>query len=241
MLTFFRRIRKGLLGDSNAPKYLVYALGEIALVVIGILIALQINNWNEWRKDRASEVHALEEITENLEFNISVFEDFANGGKWADRASDYVLAVLNGEKSYTDTLDGVINSAIYRRNNLEFSTVAYEALINTNLGLIRDNTLKKEIIQLFEHTYPNMVNSFDWGGHESQPEYLDHHFFPVGTDDGMIWKPYDFRVQMEDNYFKSLIAKIKIQREYYRDRVKYPLSESRRVLQLIKDELDKSE
>ena len=55
MLTFFRRIRKGLLGSGQARKYLLYAIGEIALVVIGILIALQINNWNEWRKDRIIE------------------------------------------------------------------------------------------------------------------------------------------------------------------------------------------
>ena len=50
MLTLFRRIRKGLLGSGQARKYLLYAIGEIALVVIGILIALQINKWNENRK-----------------------------------------------------------------------------------------------------------------------------------------------------------------------------------------------
>ena len=63
MLTFFRRIRlrlsgqtssdavrKGLLGSAQAQKYILYAIGENVLVVIGILIALQINNWNEERK-----------------------------------------------------------------------------------------------------------------------------------------------------------------------------------------------
>jgi len=50
MLTFFRRIRKGFLVGGRASKYLLYAIGEIALVVIGILIALQVNNWNEERK-----------------------------------------------------------------------------------------------------------------------------------------------------------------------------------------------
>jgi len=51
MLTFFRRIRKGLLDGGRTSKYVLYAVGEIALVVIGILIALSINNWNEARKD----------------------------------------------------------------------------------------------------------------------------------------------------------------------------------------------
>jgi hypothetical protein len=50
MIAFFRRIRKGLLSSGQARKYLLYAIGEIALVVIGILIALQVNNSNEERK-----------------------------------------------------------------------------------------------------------------------------------------------------------------------------------------------
>lgn len=49
MIKFFRKIRQKLLSENNFNKYLVYAIGEIVLVVIGILIALQINNWNQKR------------------------------------------------------------------------------------------------------------------------------------------------------------------------------------------------
>ena len=73
MLTFFRRIRKGLLGDGATSKYLVYAIGEILLVMIGILLALQVNNWNEWRKDRLEERLLLFDLAVNLERNISMF------------------------------------------------------------------------------------------------------------------------------------------------------------------------
>lgn len=52
MLRFFRQIRQGLLTHNKFSKYLLYAIGEIVLVVLGILIALQINTWNEDRKDR---------------------------------------------------------------------------------------------------------------------------------------------------------------------------------------------
>ena len=82
MLTFFRRIRKGLLSPGQARSYLFYAIGEIALVVIGILIALQINNWKEWRKDRLLEIKYLENIKKELSFNIQLgieqveFSDF---------------------------------------------------------------------------------------------------------------------------------------------------------------------
>lgn len=50
MIKFFRTIRQNLLSEGKTGKYLKYAIGEIILVVIGILIALQINNWNEERK-----------------------------------------------------------------------------------------------------------------------------------------------------------------------------------------------
>lgn len=55
MLTFLRNIRRSFIESGSARKYLLYAIGEVLLVMIGILLALQINNWNEWRKDRVLE------------------------------------------------------------------------------------------------------------------------------------------------------------------------------------------
>lgn len=51
MIKFFRKIRQNLLSEGNTGKYFKYAIGQIVLVVIGILIALSINNWNEERKE----------------------------------------------------------------------------------------------------------------------------------------------------------------------------------------------
>lgn len=59
MIKFFRKIRQKLLAENNFSKYLMYAVGEIILVVIGILIALQINTWNEYKKDRVEEKDIL--------------------------------------------------------------------------------------------------------------------------------------------------------------------------------------
>jgi len=75
MLTFFRRIRKGLLGDGVTSKYLLYAVGEIALVVIGILIALQINNWNTNNKEE-KELHTyLENIRSNVKDDLESLKE----------------------------------------------------------------------------------------------------------------------------------------------------------------------
>ena len=71
MLTFFRRIRRRLLGEGKFANYIAYALGEIVLVVIGILIALQVNNWNESRKEYKSELKLVKAFYNELEQNLS--------------------------------------------------------------------------------------------------------------------------------------------------------------------------
>lgn len=81
MITFFRKIRQNLLMENKtgkpafAPgKYFKYAIGEIVLVVIGILIALQINNWNEQRKADRAENKALVALKKEFEQNIERFQ-----------------------------------------------------------------------------------------------------------------------------------------------------------------------
>ena len=69
MITLFRRFRQRLLSENKFSKYLIYAIGEIILVVIGILIALQVNNWNQNRIDSKIEKQLLTELLENLEVN----------------------------------------------------------------------------------------------------------------------------------------------------------------------------
>ena len=81
MLKFFRRIRQQLLSENKFSKYLLYAVGEIVLVVIGILIALSINNWNEDRKRKKEEkdlyvqiIKDLDEDHELLQYHLEVSE-----------------------------------------------------------------------------------------------------------------------------------------------------------------------
>ena len=70
MIKFFRHIRKDLLEKNKTGKYFKYAIGEIVLVVIGILIALQINNWNESKQDQIQLKSSLEFVKQNLNEDI---------------------------------------------------------------------------------------------------------------------------------------------------------------------------
>ena len=70
MLRFFRKIRFEIMEKNKPGKYLKYAIGEIVLVVIGILIALQINNWNEARKDHDKKMALLNSL--KVEFTLNL-------------------------------------------------------------------------------------------------------------------------------------------------------------------------
>ena len=74
MLSFLRRIRHSLVTSGNTGRYLAYAVGEVALVVIGILIALQINNWTEDKKERKWEQYYLDRLTRDLNGDLDEFE-----------------------------------------------------------------------------------------------------------------------------------------------------------------------
>ena len=69
MIKFFRQLRKGLIEKNKTGKYFKYAIGEILLVVIGILIALQVNTWNENRKTNRQELQLLESLQKEFTYN----------------------------------------------------------------------------------------------------------------------------------------------------------------------------
>ncbi|WP_079512942.1 DUF6090 family protein [Maribacter arcticus] len=99
MIKFFRKIRQNMLNEGKTGKYFKYAIGEIMLVVIGILIALSINTWNENRKIRQSE----QEILQNLKSDLLINKDRLNGIlKKRSKEFDsgiYVLKLFNTDVS----------------------------------------------------------------------------------------------------------------------------------------------
>jgi len=91
MLHFFRRIRQSLLSKGRLSNYFLYALGELLLVVAGILIALQINNWNEKNKQQDLVRSYLDSLVENLEDDQIALEDFKEQCLFRYHAQNYLL------------------------------------------------------------------------------------------------------------------------------------------------------
>ena len=100
MLKFFRRIRRKLLSESKFSKYLIYAIGEILLVVIGILLALQINNWNENRKNSILEKSYIKELRADFKKDSIAIDKLLNDSN-KQVSSKYKLQKFL--KEYTDS------------------------------------------------------------------------------------------------------------------------------------------
>ena len=105
MIKFFRKIRHTLLSENKFSKYLLYAIGEIVLVVIGILIALSINNSNEFQKDRAEEKIYLHGLYDELLRDSAYFESTDKTLNTIEKSGRNVIAILeHPNKQINDSL-----------------------------------------------------------------------------------------------------------------------------------------
>jgi hypothetical protein len=236
MLNFFRKIRKSLIESGSTRKYLFYAFGEIALVVIGILIALQINNWNEWRKDREIEAKTLLNLVENLELNIQQIEYELGRINEHNLSGTIIISGLDNRNLVVDTFSDHIHSALLNHSNLVLSEAGYESLKNVGFEIITNDELKKEIVLLHENTYLHLYRNQVWGA-EVKPD-LDKYLIDKFTRyQGREWIPRDFESLINDHYFHGLLNIASQQRGFYQRRYNETLVEIVRVLQLIKEEL----
>ncbi len=111
MINFFRKLRQQLIVENRFSKYLIYALGEIVLVVIGILIALQINNWNENRKDLARAHHVLTNLSEEIRQDSIYFNNVYNAEKDIFLNAAEVLFNLHSSKFNSKEIDSLVGTS----------------------------------------------------------------------------------------------------------------------------------
>ncbi|RKE02540.1 DUF6090 family protein [Marinifilum flexuosum] len=147
MIKFFRTIRQKLLSENKFSKYLIYAIGEIVLVVIGILIALQINKWNENKKNKKVEIVYLKGIENNIGTDISELKlHFANDTLKLN-AYTYLIKALNSGVKKSQYRNIISNAYIVGKDNwFEGQNVVFEDMKSSGkLGLIQNDSIKYAI------------------------------------------------------------------------------------------------
>ena len=150
MIKFFRHIRQNLIMENKTGKYLKYAIGEIVLVVIGILIALQINNWNEKRKARVKEVEILKDFQIALQFEIIQIDSVIYQSNRAKASIHKILNHLENDLPYSDSLDyDFFNTALVFFSE-GLNSGVYETLKSTGFDVITNKDIRDLIILIYD-------------------------------------------------------------------------------------------
>ena len=193
MIKFFRKIRQKLLAESKFSAYLIYAIGEIFLVVIGILIALQINNWNESRKASIKEtktlnilksemVTSLMELKQDQESNVRFYEAALN-----------VYHYIREEPALVDSM----YIEFYKSVQFNYSypnKAVYETLKSGDLGIVKSDALRMLITNIYESGYESVIRKITTRRNAARLlfPYYKKHFITKKIAEDNDWAVYDF-------------------------------------------------
>lgn len=144
MIKFFRQIRKNTLNEKNVNQYLIYAIGEIVLVVLGILIALSINNWNERCKKSLIEQDILYQLKEEYEFNLKQLKQKISMRNEIINASLDILKYIDNPeiKLHRDSLNSKIR---FLNIDPTFDPIQNDLIFSGNIRYIKNRELKKRL------------------------------------------------------------------------------------------------
>lgn len=245
MLRFLRLWRKRLLSEAQFSKYLLYAMGEIILIVLGILIALYLNNINAEKQAREVEVQLLNELKSNLESNIEILERTLMTETQYLSYNEMILEYLDDRKPYDEGLD--------RAFGVYFWTVTtnpvmggYEFLKSKGIDLITNDSLRKRISYIFDNEFSILKNENEvWSNNLQQtiayPYHVKHfrRYDHPQTDTNEIEraKPFDYDSLLKDEEFKSINAEIISNRKWNINGIQTLIGEIRELIVQIDEEL----
>ncbi|SER09478.1 hypothetical protein SAMN05421824_3003 [Hyunsoonleella jejuensis] len=204
MIKFFRKIRQKLLSENKFSKYLIYAVGEIILVVIGILIALGINNWNDANNLTTKEITLLIEMKSNLESDIEGLRWDINKNEKLLKANQIVLKSLqNG--IYHDSLD-LYYSWIKGNTVFVKNTSAFKNLESFGLDIIKNDSLRIKITNLYSTRYEyirfiEQVRDEKFQYEQIIPQITKH----LRLRSENLYEPINVDELSKNNEFKSVI------------------------------------
>ena len=208
MLHFFRKIRRDLLANSKFFKYLKYAIGEIILVVLGILIALYINEWNKTRLDFQFEKVILSGIQKDIKYEVNSLKDW---NEWTiERVSriSTLDSLLHGEMPvYHKSLDTLFGAVWGLHAGAMDNKAKYENLKARGLNTIQVDSIRDQIIYIYETVYPVFDShiEIEWFQNENAllPYYLKH-FSNLSFRQSAT--PIDFESVWKDVQYHNIVS-----------------------------------
>lgn len=205
-MPLFKTLRNNLRPEHRITKLLVSGVGEIFMVMVGILLALQVNNWNDDRKDGVKELKLLREMRSNLDGDLKDCRYNIERNGQLLRGNQAVLKHLTERTPFHDSLR-IHYGNIFGNTQLTSNTSAYDNLKSIGFNLIRNDSLRQMITTLYSERYTYLRNlEFEADGKLQFDHILPQLMAKVVVD--TLWKsgqPIDPEALMDDPSFKGLL------------------------------------
>ncbi len=228
---------------NKTGKYFKYAIGEIILVVIGILIALSINNWNEGQKSIVKGHEILVDVKENVEFNNLQFQEDIELNKNVINSLDIILKNITVTKVYNDSLDRHFRYATWWATS-RWKSSGYEALVFNGGDIINSKKLRDAIIDLYEISYPEIrentrLNEGNWSSFfPSFLELIYREPSDFNSVDQHKARPFDYQEIVESRLFRSFLSFNRSQRLIDIQLRNSAIEKNKELIELIDKELN---
>lgn len=217
MISFLRRIRLYLLSENRFSTYLLYATGEIVLLVIGILIALQINNWNEDRLSAQQEIVILREIHQDLVGDIEnqinpCIEYYAGASESFEflRSNFYESSAVVSDDSIRENYFNVLLPWY-----LSLNSASFENLISTGTDLISNDSLRRDITSFYGYRYEALKK------HNTYTEtWFRTDILPLVSDNVNLFEPLsdeDRKFLRSDDRFATRVRSLVARKRNFRN------------------------
>lgn len=207
MMELFK-IRYSLMEKNKIGKYLKFAIVEIVLVMVGILLAVQVNNWNENRKSKIKEIKTLKELRsdlaqnlEDIEINIAHLIDSQN-------SNEIIISHIENNIPYNDSLDYHFWN-LYPYITFNVNQTTYESLKQMGFNLISNDSLRISISDLYANKftgYRNFENTYLIEHHNNavKPMFMSE-FTPFDSSSSAV-HPKNYTQFMNDPKYKAIIS-----------------------------------
>ncbi|MCA6075034.1 DUF6090 family protein [Fulvivirga sedimenti] len=216
MIKFFRKIRQRLLTEGKTGSYLKYAFGEIILVVIGILIALQINLWNEDRKLKIQETKTLQNFVLSLSQDSAYHAQSTVNYEKAINSINYLIDYMEKDLPYKDTLKFHFSN-MTSDWGLRYDFSTYESLMSNDINLISNESLRSDIISYYNYAgglAASLSQRYTEVIEDASKAILSKHFDQMwnGRPDVVgEMVPIDYEELKKDHQFKYFLKTLKNQ------------------------------